>query len=128
MLSHVPASERVDAVSGRAEEIPLADSTFDAIVVTDAFHHFRDQASAVAEFARVVRPGGIVLVLDLDPRPVAMRVIALGERLLGEPGAFMTPEEMCAFMASHGIKGECMPMEGASYRYLGVVEKQRVAG
>jgi len=127
MLSHVPESGVVTAVAGTAEAIPLPDDSCDALVVTDAFHHFRDQATAVSEFARVVRPGGRVLVLDLDPSGLAMRLIALGERLLGEPAAFMTPEEMCAFMAKHGIEGECTREDGPSYRFLGVVEKPGTA-
>ena len=127
MLSHVPATERVTALHGSAEAIPHPDDAFDAIVVTDAFHHFRDQAAAVGEFARVVRDGGLVLVLDLDPRPLAMRLIRLGEIILGEPGTFLTPDQMCAFMAEHGINGECTPEKDASYRFLGRVSKERPA-
>jgi hypothetical protein len=56
-----------------------------------------------------------------------MRLIALGERLVGEPAAFMAPEEMCAFMAGHGIAGECKPLVKASYRFLGRVRKDRPA-
>jgi demethylmenaquinone methyltransferase/2-methoxy-6-polyprenyl-1,4-benzoquinol methylase len=122
MLAHVPESDTVTAVAGTAESMPFPDSAFDALVVTDAFHHFRDQAAAVAEFARVVRPGGRVLVLDLDPGGLPMRLIAFGERLLGEPAAFMTPDEMCGFMKRHGIDGECVREDGASYRFLGVVK------
>jgi demethylmenaquinone methyltransferase/2-methoxy-6-polyprenyl-1,4-benzoquinol methylase len=127
MVEHVPATERISAVHGTAEAMPLPENDFDAIVVTDAFHHFRDQSSAVTEFIRVVRDGGLVLVLDLDPRPLSLRLIALGERLVGEPAAFMTPDEMCAFMAARGISGECEPLEKASYRFLGRVEKGRPA-
>ena len=121
MVAHVPASERITGVQGTAEAMPLPDDGFDAIVVTDAFHHFRDQAAAVTEFTRVVRDGGLVLVLDLDPRPLSMRLIRWGEMLLGEPGAFMTPAQMCAFMSEHGIEGECEPLRKADYRFLGQV-------
>ncbi len=124
MVAYVPVSERVAAVRGTAEAMPLPDDAFDAIVVTDAFHHFRDQGAAVAEFARVVRDGGLVLVLELDRRPFAMRLIALGERLVGEPATFMTPEELCAFMAAHGIEGECAALAKASYRFVGWVSKR----
>ena len=123
MVAHVPEGEHILAVQGTAEAMPLLDDSFDAIVVTDAFHHFRDQAAAVAEFTRVVRDGGSVLVLDLDPRPLTMRLIRLGEMALGEPGAFMTPEQMCAFMAAHGVDGECEPLRKADYRFLGTVRK-----
>lgn len=127
MVAHVPAAERLSAVQGTADAMPFADDDFDAIVVTDAFHHFRNQGAAVAEFARVVRDGGLVLVLDLDPRPLSMRVIALAERLVGEPAAFMAPDELCSFMAERGIKGECERLEKASYRFLGRVCKDRPA-
>ncbi|MCE5192301.1 MAG: hypothetical protein LLG08_11190 [Actinomycetia bacterium] len=43
-----------------------------------------------------------------------MSVIALGEKLLGEPGAFM---------AAYGIVGECAAEKRASYRFLGTVNK-----
>mgnify|MGYP001080723277 FL=1 len=127
LLAHVPSGERITAVAGSAESMPLPDSTVDAIVVTDAFHHFRDQSAAASEFARVTRPEGAVLVLDLDPRPLGIRLVALAERLVGEPGAFMTPEQMCAFMAERGIPGECVAEKGASYRFLGRVSKDRPA-
>ena len=128
MVAHVAATERVSAIQGTAEAMPLPDNGFDAIVVTDAFHHFRDQSAAVTEFARVVRDGGLVLVLDLDPRPLTMRLIRWGEMLLGEPGTFLTPEQMCAFMAARGIEGECEPLKKADYRFLGVVKKRHTGG
>jgi demethylmenaquinone methyltransferase/2-methoxy-6-polyprenyl-1,4-benzoquinol methylase len=101
--------------------MPFESRSFDALVVTDAFHHFRDQPGAVREFTRVVRPGGRVLVMELDPRGWVMRGIVLAEKLVGEPGAFFTPEEMCAFMAQQGMSGTCEPLRLASYRYIGTV-------
>jgi len=127
MLDHLPDHPRVDGVSGVAEAMPFADDAFDAAVVSDAFHHFRDQPGAVAELRRVVRPGGVVLILELDPSGFFMRAVALVERLLGEPGAFFTPAEMCAFMAEHGIAGECEPVSGAAYLYRGVVQERQGA-
>jgi hypothetical protein len=50
-----------------------------------------------------------------------MRTIVLVEKLLGEPGAFFTPEEMCGFFARHGVEGTCTPMSGPSYRFVGSV-------
>jgi demethylmenaquinone methyltransferase/2-methoxy-6-polyprenyl-1,4-benzoquinol methylase len=127
MLSYIPTGGPVQAVLGNAEEMPFADDAFDALIVTDAFHHFRDQPAAVAEFCRVVRPGGGVIVVELDPSGWIMRAIAWGERLLGEPGAFFRPGEMCAFMSQHGIEGECERLKGVAYRFTGTVTKDRPA-
>ncbi len=122
MLRYAAESPQLRSVLGTAEAMPFDDDEFDALIVTDAFHHFRDQPGAVREFARVVRAGGHVLVLDLDPRGVAMGLIVWAEKLLGEPGAFFTPEQMCAFMARNGISGACTAESGRSYRFLGTIE------
>lgn len=124
MVRYLPEGSEVKVVLGHAEAMPFAEATFDAVVVTDAFHHFRDRRLASTEFARVVRPGGGVLILELDPTGFAMRVIALGERVLGEPAAFLEPERMTAVMQAAGIEGESTRLgNGPSYRFLG-----RVAG
>ena len=52
----------VRALAGRAEAIPLADGSVDAVFVGEAFHWF-DAPRAAAELARVVRAGGGVAVL-----------------------------------------------------------------
>lgn len=50
---------------GDAEHLPLPDNTFDALVCECAFCTFPDKATAAAEFARVLRPGGRVGITDV---------------------------------------------------------------
>lgn len=47
--------------------LPFSDETFDRIVCFDAFHHVLDQRSTIAEFARVLRPGGRVAFVEPGP-------------------------------------------------------------
>jgi SAM-dependent methyltransferase len=42
--------------------LPFADASFDAVVSVDVVCQVEDDAQALREFARVVRPGGAVLV------------------------------------------------------------------
>lgn len=50
---------------GDAERLPLPDNTFDALVCECAFCTFPDKATAAAEFARVLRPGGRIGITDV---------------------------------------------------------------
>ncbi len=56
------------AVRARGEQLPLATAAVDVAVCVSAIRHVRDRAAALAELRRVVRPGGVALVVELDPQ------------------------------------------------------------
>jgi ubiquinone/menaquinone biosynthesis C-methylase UbiE len=121
MVAQMTPHARVTAVVGTAEKMPFPDAWFDVCIVSDAFHHFRDQEAAVAEIRRVVRAGGGVQVLEFEPRGW-MLPIAWGERLLGEPAAFFTAEALGDYLAERGIAGTIERMTPTTYWFLGTVE------
>lgn len=47
--------------------LPLADSSFDAVTLQMVLHYAEDPAVALAETARVLRPGGVMAIVDLAP-------------------------------------------------------------
>jgi SAM-dependent methyltransferase len=55
-------SWRVDAVEADATALPFADASFDAIVAMHMLYHVPDQARAIAEMYRVLKPGGLLAV------------------------------------------------------------------
>lgn len=57
----VPVECRV----GRAEAIPVPDASADFVVMGYALRHIADFAAAAAEFRRVLRPGGRLLILEI---------------------------------------------------------------
>jgi SAM-dependent methyltransferase len=57
-----PLSSLVDVLAGSAENIPVADESVDAVFAGQSFHTF-DQNRAISEMVRVLRPGGVVVLL-----------------------------------------------------------------
>lgn len=55
-------------VQGDGGTLPLPDKTFDLVTCRVALHHFPDQAGAIGDWARVLKPGGrLVLVDNIGP-------------------------------------------------------------
>jgi len=51
---------------GDIEQVPLPDASVDLAILSQALHHAQRPQAAVAEAYRILRPGGQVLVLDLN--------------------------------------------------------------
>jgi ubiquinone/menaquinone biosynthesis C-methylase UbiE len=58
------ARERVHAVHGDSERLPFADASFDVLTCCNSFHHYPHQPAVIREFRRVLRPGGMALLID----------------------------------------------------------------
>lgn len=56
--------ERLTFTLGLVEDIGYPDGTFDLIVSTTSFDHWTDQQVGLIECARVLRPGGHLLLVD----------------------------------------------------------------
>jgi len=57
-------SDRIRLTAGRAEQLPFADATFDALTFTYLLRYVLDPQATLAELARVVKPGGQVASLE----------------------------------------------------------------
>ncbi len=77
MLAQAKLPAAVRCLEGWAEKMPLPDASADFIVMGYALRHIADLTAAFAEFHRVLKPGGKVLVLEIT-KPAG----ALATRLL----------------------------------------------
>jgi ubiquinone/menaquinone biosynthesis C-methylase UbiE len=57
--------------AGDANRLPFAEASFDLIYARMVLQYLSNPSAAVAEMVRVCRPGGIVLLQDLDGQLVA---------------------------------------------------------
>jgi SAM-dependent methyltransferase len=68
---------------GELEKLPLPAASVDVAMLSQALHHAADPGRALAEAARVTRPGGRVLVLDLRAHDQGWVHDKLGDRWRG---------------------------------------------
>ncbi len=57
---------RARFIEGTAYQLPFPDDSFDVVRCERVYQHLDDPAAATAEIARVLRPGGRVLLVDSD--------------------------------------------------------------
>ena len=62
------ARPELDFVAGRAEALPFADASFDAVLCECVLSTLADPGCALSELARVLRPEGVALVSDVYTR------------------------------------------------------------
>lgn len=95
-------------VQGTAEEMPFADRVFDRIIVVDVFHHLRDQAQAAVELLRVLKVGGRLVIEEPDIAQPAVKLVALGEKLLLMRSRFFSADEIVEMFARMGCSARLM--------------------
>ena len=70
------AQGRFDVAVGAAEALPIPDGSVDVAVACLSFDHWADQEAGLKECARVLRPGGTLVVADLFAAWLGVTTIA----------------------------------------------------
>jgi ubiquinone/menaquinone biosynthesis C-methylase UbiE len=65
----------VDFVEGDSEDLPFGDREFTAVLCTTSLHHYPRPEAAIREIARVLAPGGRVVIGDATNDAVITKVV-----------------------------------------------------
>lgn len=94
-------------VQGDGGMLPLPDATFDLVTCRVALHHFPDQGDTIRNWARVLKPGGRLVLVDnicSDDAGVTKYVNAF-EKLRDPSHGWLHPlAELVAFCAQAGLE------------------------
>ncbi len=106
MLRQARRKPALLAVASRAERLAFADGCCERIVLVDSYHHLECQTDALRELWRVLAPGGRLVIEEPDVRLLAVRLLALGEKLLLMRSHFVPAERIAGELAGLGASTE----------------------
>ncbi len=98
------SSRHIRKAAGVAENLPFKDSTFEAVLIGDALHHFREPLRGIVEAMRILKPGGYLFIFDIDPATLTGKVIRTAEKIMREPARFCSPEDLGKLLEEYGFR------------------------
>jgi ubiquinone/menaquinone biosynthesis C-methylase UbiE len=125
--SRLQPHQNVDVREGALEVIPIEAATLDVAVLSLVLHHQPEPARVLTETARVLKPGGRVLVVDMLPHDRLDYQQQMGHVWLG-----FAPDTMQRYLAAAGFtdtRVRTLPADtGAQGPALFAATGRRVAG
>ncbi|HVY72389.1 MAG TPA: metalloregulator ArsR/SmtB family transcription factor [Verrucomicrobiae bacterium] len=84
---------------GELSAPPIESDTMDLVILSQALHHAAEPAKAVASGYRILRPGGQIMILDLQQHTFERAKELYGDRWLG-----FTESELIGWLEQAGFK------------------------
>lgn len=122
MLSRARDVRGLDGVAGDAGRLPFRDASVDAITVVDAFHHLPEQDTAIEEAARVLTPGGVIVIREFDPTHPLGRALSIAEHAIGMQSHFRAPDDLATALDEAGFDPRIVA-RGFGYTVVGVQQE-----
>jgi SAM-dependent methyltransferase len=119
-------------LTGRLEEAHYPEASFDVVTLWDVLEHVHEPRPVIAEAARILRPGGLLIVSVPNPDSIEARL--LGEHWLGwdlpRHLNLFSPPQLRSFLASEGLSIEQTSsfMEGYGLLVMSLEQRWQASG
>ncbi|NIP34083.1 MAG: methyltransferase domain-containing protein, partial [Thermoplasmata archaeon] len=119
-----------ELVEGRAEDIPMEDSSVDLVVALKNLHEWEDAPKGMSEVVRVLRPGGVLFLKDSNRAYPYWRLRLLVGWLRMTRGRIAThgylgpypdayrPEQVDALIGEAGLRVERADRRSVEFTYV----------
>jgi ubiquinone/menaquinone biosynthesis C-methylase UbiE len=108
LVAHPDLAARVETVLSMEDHVPLPDAVARALLMVDVWHEVADLPAILGEIARLVVPGGTLLIVDWAPM----------ERPVGPPGHHvMSSDDARTVVASAGFEVTAVHDTGELFSY-----------
>jgi len=106
--------KNLSTVEGLAEALPFEAACFDVVISRLALHHFQEIEPPFAEMVRVLRPGGRLVVIDMEAAEEPLRERQDGLERSRDPSHVKnrSRRELLALFRRHGLTVARMEMTG----------------
>lgn len=94
MLKEASLKDGLQSVQSHSESLPFPGNFFERVIMVDALHHVINQRETAAELWRVLKPGGRIVIEEPDVRTLAVKFIAIAEKIALMRSHFLYPAEI----------------------------------
>jgi len=108
MLAEARAKGVVNLTRAQAEDLPLDEATIDYLACSYCFHHFSDKDRALEEIVRVLAPGGVVRMTNIEPTAAEGWWVYefFPEAVAIDAARFWPPSRLAEALEAHGLTVE----------------------
>jgi ubiquinone/menaquinone biosynthesis C-methylase UbiE len=97
--------KNINLVNASADFIPFPYEYFNKVMSIVAFHHFSDQNSALEEIKRVLKPGGLLVLNEIDPSTFKGKIVSFGENTIKKMNCkYYSPSQLHEKIKGHAYQ------------------------
>lgn len=111
MLRFAGRKAGIRALRAASEGLPFGEASFERIIMVDALHHVESAPQTARELWRALKPGGRLLIQEPDIRTLAVKVIAVFEKLALMRSHIYSGEAICAMFDGQAMAAQVIHEE-----------------